>query len=254
MSHDTISNVIGRINKLRELSKNNQNEFEAANAAAAAALLVDRFQLSEMDLQVKGDKIAEAIEEIQDPLYRTGRAMAWIDSLTRALCDHYGCTGYWKHVTDPMGIAQKNPNAVRDSYKAYTLVGRRSDAAIIEYMFNWLQPVIIDLMKKNAYGRGMKFSQNYALGVVSGIKFQLEQENKSLRQEAELNNQSAAMVLLGNRCKDADVYMRKTVPGLQKRYHHLDGDVDARERGVQDGKAIHLSKGISASAGPRLLK
>ena len=128
MSRETMLNVIARVNKLRELSRANANEHEAANAAAAAAALIDRHQLSEMDLQVKGEKDVEPIEEIAQPLYKTGRAMLWVDNLAGTLCSHYGCSGYWKHVRDAMEIAQKNPNAVRDSYKAFTIVGRKSDA------------------------------------------------------------------------------------------------------------------------------
>lgn len=254
MSRDTIANVIGRINKLRELSKNNTNEHEAAAAAAAAAKLIDRHQLSEMDLEVKGEKTSEPIEEIGKPLFKTGRVMLWVDRLAAVLCEHYGCTGYFKHVYDAVGVFEKNPNARRDSYKAFTIVGRKSDAEVVQYMFDWLQPVIIELMKNNAYGKGMKYSQNYAIGVVQGIKRQLDLEHANTVAEAAKANQSQAMVLLDNRHALSKQHLESTVKGLRARQVSLRGDSEARERGIRAGESIQLKKGIGTSAGPLKLK
>lgn len=253
MSRDSIANVIGRINKLRELSKGNSNPNEAANAAAAAAALIARHQLSEMDLEIKGEKNSEPIEEIEKPLYQTGRAMLWIDRLSSVLCHHYGCSGYWNHVIDPMTIAAKNPNAKRDSYKAFKLIGRCSDAEIVRYMFDWLQPVIVDLMKTNAYGLGMKYSQNYALGVVQGIENQLKLEHVKTVAEATAANQSQAMVLMNNRHALSKKHMETTVKGLRARRSNLDSDLGAKQRGMRDGEAIHLKKGLGGNSAPNRL-
>ena len=253
MSRETIANVIARVNKLRELSKGNTNEHEAAAAARAAASLIDKFQLSEMDLELKGEKDAEPVEEIAEPLYETGRAMLWVDHLATALCEHNGCTYYWKHVYNPMKVAQKNPNASRDSYKAAVMVGRKSDSEIVRYMFTWLQPVIVDLMKTNAYGRGMRYSQNYALGVVKGIKYQLDLEHQEIKNEAAKTNQSQAMVLLDNRTTLAESHLKKTVK-LHKRQIALRNDAEAKMQGFQDGKSIQLKKGIGSGSNSKLLK
>lgn len=250
---DTIANVIARINKLRELAGNNANEFEAANAAAAATALIDRFQLSEMDLQVRGEKPAEPIEEIAEALYKTGRAMLWVDKLASILCEHNGCTYYWKHVTDAMAIAEKNPNAVRDSYKAATMVGRRGDTEIVRYMFHWLHTTIVDLMKTHAYGKGMRYSQNYAIGVVVGIKRQLDLEHAKTVAEAAASNQSQAMVLLDDRHKLSLAHLESTVK-LTRRQVSLRGDADARARGIKAGEAIQLKKALPGSNTNKLLK
>lgn len=252
MSHDTIANVVARINKLRELAKNNTNEHEAASAAGAAAKLIAKHQLSEMDLQVRGEKQSESVEQDREPLFKTGRAMPWIDKLIMALCDHYGCTGYWNHVTDANEVFAKNPNAIRDSYKAYMLVGRKSDMEVVRYMFAWLQPVIVHLMKSNASGYGMSYSQNYACGVVQGIDNQLKLEHKKIKEEAAANNQSQAMVLLDNRLATSKLHMKSTVKGLHSRRSYLDYDAHARGRGIKAGEKIRLTKGINSSEAKKL--
>lgn len=253
MSRDTIANVIARVNKLRELAKGTTNEHEAAAATGQAARLIDKHQLSEMDLQVKGEKDAEPISVLNDPLYKTGRAMAWISKLAVVLCEHYGCTGYWDHVVDPMTIANKNPKAVRDSYKAFKMVGRTSDAEVIRYMFDWLQPVIVDLMKVNASGRGMRYSQNYALGVVDGIDRQLKLEHERAHAEAARNNTSQAMILLDNRLVMSKDHMENNVKGLYQKYSNLKNDSDAKARGIRAGESISLNKGLNTSNSPKRL-
>lgn len=253
MSRDTIANVIARINKLRELAKGTTNEHEAAAATGQAARLIDKHQLSEMDLQVKGEKGSEPVEVLNEPLYKTGRAMAWVGRLALVLSEHYGCTGYWDHVVDPMEIASKNPKAVRNSYKAFKMVGRKSDSEIIRYMFDWLQPVIVDLMKVNAYGQGMRYSQNYALGVVAGIEKQLKLEHKRMQEEAATNNTSQAMVLLDNRFALSTTHMKTNVKGLRDKFSSLRNDSDARARGVKAGESISLNKGLNTSNAPKRL-
>lgn len=245
---DTIANVIARINKLRELAGNNANEHEAAAAAAAAAKLISKHQLSEMDLQVQGSKDAEPIEECSIPLHKTGRAMLWVGFLAMTLCEHYGCTGYWSHVNDAEEVFAKNPNAVRDSYKAFKMVGRKSDTDIVRYMFDWLHPVIVYLMKLNASGRGMKYSQNYATGVVQGIKNQLQLEHKAAKAEALANNQSQAMVLLDSRLALSENHLKKTVKGLHSKRSHLEYDSRARAQGITAGENIRLTKGLSGGS------
>lgn len=244
MSRDTIVNIIARVQKLRELAGNNANANEAANAAAAAASLIDRFQLSEMDLAVKEGKDQEPIEEIAEPLFKTGRTMLWVSVLANGLCEHYGCTGYLNTIRDAMEVSSKNPNAIRDSYKAFKIIGRKGDAEIVRYMFTWLQPVIIDLMKRNSYGKGMRHSQNYALGVVQGIKNQLALEHKKVVAEAAASNQSQAMVLLDSRTALSKDHMKKTVEGLHDRKSYLGSDREARDRGIRAGENIRLSKGM----------
>lgn len=252
---DTLANVIARINHLRTLAGNNTNENEAAAAAAAAAAakLIARHQLSEMDLQLKGEKGAEPIEQCSEPLYKTGRAMYWVGFLAMTLCEHYGCTGYWNHVADPEEVFAKNPDAVRDSYKAFMMVGRKSDMEVVRYMFTWLQPVIVYLMKSNASGRGMKYSQNYASGVVQGIKNQLKLEHKKTQEEAAVNNQSQAMVLLDSRLTLSQEHLKATVKGLHSKRSHLGYDPTARASGIKAGENIRLTKGIAAAPNNKLL-
>lgn len=248
----TLVNVIARIQKLRALAKSS-NEFEAANAAAAAAKLIDQHQLSEMDLQLKGEKEAEEVEVIEKPLFRTGRVMLWMDQLAQVLAGHYGCTIYLATVPLEADIT-KPMKGVRGTEKAMKMVGRKSDAEIVQYMFDWLQPLIIELTKTHAYGKGMAYSQNYALGVVKGIKTQLDRQHEEAKREAHAAGQSQAMVLLDNRAIVARQVLAAKVGRLNKRQSQLSSNAEAQARGRQAGENIQLKKGLGTSAPNKLLK
>lgn len=223
------------------------------NAAAAAARLIDRHQLSEMDLEVQGQKNAEPVLEDAEPLHKTGRAMPWVGYLAMTLCEHYGCTGYWNHANDAEEVFAKNPKAIRDSYKAFKMVGRKTDIEVVRYMFTWLQPVIVYLMKLNASGKGMKYSQNYGLGVVTGIKNQLAMEHKKAKEDAMASNQSQAMVLLDSRLAISQAHLKSSVKGLHTRYSNLGNDREAKQRGIAAGESIRLTKGLPGSGSNKLL-
>lgn len=248
---NSLSNVIARIQKLRVLSTST-NEHEAANAAAAAAKLIDQHQLSEMDLQVKGDKEAEEVQIIGKPLFRTGRIMLWMSQLAQVLASHYGCTLYVSTVSIEPDIT-KPSNKVRGTEKAMKMVGRPSDAEVVQYMYDWLQPVIIELTKKNAYGMGMAYAQNYAYGVVKGIKAQLECQHEEAKREAQIAGQSQAMVLLDNREALAVTFINSKMKLKKSQGSKLSGNAEAQERGKQVGERIQLRKGLDGGNSPKKL-
>lgn len=250
---EKISEVIAKVQKLRQLSKSN-NANEAAAAAAAADAIISKFQLSEADLEVKGERFAEPIEIIKDYLYESGRTMLWTHTLAQTLCKHYGCVYYVADVFDPTKVHAKNPNARRASYKAFTVVGRQSDFQIVKYMFTWLYEEIVRLMKLNAYGQGMNYAQNYALGVVEGIKQQLKAEHQKLEQESVKANTSQAMVLMNNRALEADKFMRANMKLKAGSSSSLRNDSTAFSQGVNAGKNIHLNKGLNSSGDIKKLK
>lgn len=250
---ETLQTIIAKIQKLRELGKNNTNPNEASAAARAADALIEKYQLVAADLEIKGQQ-AEPIEIIKESLYESGRVMLWVHNLATVLCDHYGCTYYVDTVEDFVKVAAKNPNARRTTFKALRMVGRRSDTEIVKYMFAWLQDEIARITKTNAYGQGMRYSQNYACGVVNGIKLQLNAERKSATEEANRAGQSAAMVMVSNRSKEAEKFMRSAIRLGSSGRSHLYKDEDAFSQGTEVGKRLHLNKGIEASSPNKTLK
>ena len=243
-----MQSVIDRINKLRALAASTTPN-EAAAAAAAADALISKHQLTEAQLIISGSKNDESIEIIRDHLHESGRVMLWIRELAHTLCDHYGCTYYIHTIFDPNKVAAKNANAKRATYKAFVLVGRRSDAEIVRYFFDWLRIVVDELVKKNARGQGMQYSQNYARGVVNGIRLQLKSERDKLVSEAAAANQSTAMVLMSNRAAEAEKFMRAAIKLTSGQGSKLGNDRDAFESGTEQGKQIRLSKGLNDGGG-----
>lgn len=250
---ESLATVIAKIQKLRSLAKSD-NPNEAANAAQAAAALIDKHQLTEADLQVKGEKQAEPIEIVSESLYESGRVMLWIHKLAQVLCEHYGCTYYVDTVEDFAKVAEKNPNARRTSFKAFRMVGRRSDADVVRYFFTWLQDEITHLTKTHAYGMGMKYSQNFARGCVSAIGVKLKEQHQTMVQEARATGQSQAMVLLDNRAKEASVYMNQKINLTSRPGSKLERDMNAFTHGVVVGKNIQLKQGLQGGKEPKKLK
>lgn len=245
---NSITTVIAKVNKLRELSKNNPNQHEAQAAAAAADRLISQHQLSEMDLQIKDSRAAESIEIISEALFTSGRVMLWKSQLAVILCNHYGCEVFVSTVSSDSGR--------RGTEKAYKVVGRRSDFDIVKYMFTWLSELITECCKNEASGMGHAFSQNYAIGIVQGIKNQLKAQHDNLKKEAKHQGMSAAMVLLDNRLTAAKDYLNQELGGKLKKSQPSKQSLHAGayQAGVQKGESIPLTKGIETSSERKMLK
>jgi hypothetical protein len=244
---ENIDSVIAKINKLRELAGHrNDNPNEAASAAAAAAILIDKFQLSEADLIIKGQQNAEPIEIIREALHESGRVMQWIKELTQVLCDHYGCTWYINTEFNPSKVFEKTQSKKRGTIKQFICVGRKSDFEIIKYFFTWLKETINDLIVANARGMGMEYSQNYGCGCVNGIRFQLANEHNKLKEEAARLNQSTAMVVLDKRAVEAEAFLRATIKLGKAPSSKLGRNLDAFVQGTKRGKNIQLKTGLGS--------
>lgn len=248
---ESLSNVIAKIQKLRALSIN-ENVHEASSAAAAANKLIEKHQLSEMDLEVRGEKTSEPVEIVSESLYESGRVMLWVHNLAQVLCEANGCSYYVRTEADFAKVFEENPNAKRGTYKAFKIVGRKSDTEIVRYFFSWLREEIIQLTKKHAYGAGMKYSQNFAIGCVEAIKQKLNEQHRETVREAQAQGQSQAMILLDNRAIESESYMNKTLKLKAGSRSHLRSDADAFQHGKSVGSNISLNKGLGAADTNRL--
>lgn len=240
------ADIIDKIRQLRALSKNN-NVFESAAAAAAADKLIEKYRISEADLQTES---SEKPDEDSSVLYETARTITWKYVLCHNLAVHYGCTVWNNWAVGLSSDFRKNNRKV----SRYRLVGRKSDREIVSYMFAWLSMEIERLTKLNCKGQGHITSQSYAEGAVSGIKQQMDLSKAEMKKEAQQAGQTQALVKLDARQEESKAALRILHPELVYKTKTIARHIDqnAYGDGVRAGKSIHLGKAMGG-AGPKLL-
>lgn len=92
--------IIDRIKKILELAKNSSNEEEAATAAARAAELMTKFEITEAELAIEAgvEHTPEPIEHhvIRDDGKVRQRRSAWRGIIAGAVAQSYGCRSYFQ--------------------------------------------------------------------------------------------------------------------------------------------------------------
>lgn len=234
-----IDSIIAKVQKLLALA-NSSNANEAASAAAAANRLIDQYRLSEADIATDSVEIDPMMED-DHFIYETGRIIPWKQSLVTVIAGHYGCAVF-NSVTYPTGR----------KVSRFKLVGRKSDIAIVNYMFSYLSTECMRLCEKEAYGQGKVFAASYCAGFVAGIRQQLSESRK----EAEKVATSTAIVAINNRQKEAadfmnSLYRLKSVKGGSS----ARTDYGAFSAGMRQGRNTHLGSGLNSAGngGVRLL-
>lgn len=235
-----MSSIIDRVQKLLALSKSS-NIHEATNAAAAANKLIDQHRLSEADLESKNDvQELEPIEEDTEVLYETGKVTTWKQSLIGVLTRHYGVV-YWNDNYYPNGR----------KVSRFRIVGRRSDLAIVKYMFNWLQLEITRLSTIETKGLGRVFAASYCVGFVNGIAKQL----KATRMEAQKDATETAIIKINAREEEARKRMYELHTDLVTVKNRSAAQIDglAYRAGQSQGEALHLGATMNSGVGSKLL-
>lgn len=235
----SIENIISKVQKLLALSKSS-NANEAAAATNAANKLIDQYRLSTADLSEDSGEIDPMME---DPgvVYETGRVVPWKQSLVVTLANHYGCATF---ISCNYATGRK--------VSRFKLVGRKSDIAIVNYMFSYLSAECARLCEKEAHGQGKVFANSYCTGFVAGIRQQLSESRK----EAEKEATGTAIVAINNRQKEASNFMNK-LHNLKNSKGGSSAQTDYRafNAGLQQGRNMHLGAGLNAgnNTGVRLL-
>lgn len=235
----SIENVISKVQKLLALSKS-ANANEAAAATNAANRLIDQYRLSVADLSEDSTEIDPMMED-SGAIYETGRIVPWKQSLVVTLARHYGCATF---------ISAVYPTGRKVS--RFKLVGRKSDIAIVNYMFSYLSAECARLCEKEAHGQGKVFANSYCSGFVAGIRQQLSESRK----EAEKEATGTAIVAINNRYREATDFMYK-LHNLTSSKGHSSAQTNFRafNAGLQQGRNMHLGAGLNAGnkTGVRLL-
>lgn len=225
-----IDSIISKVKKLLALSSSS-NANEAANAAALANKLIDQYRLSTADLSGDSSEIDPMMED-QGFVYETGRIIQWKSHLVCLLASHYGCAVF-NSLSYPQGR----------KVSRYKLVGRKSDIAIVNYMFAYISSECSRLCEKEAHGKGRIFANSYCEGFVSGIRSQLSESRK----EAEKEATGAAIVAINRREAEAKDFMNSLHRlGKSKGGSSSQLNYSAFNAGMMQGKSMHLGAGLNS--------
>jgi Protein of unknown function (DUF2786) len=233
-----MSDILDRVRRLLALSKSG-NSNEAAAAAAAANRLIDKYRLSEIDLEISGST-AEPVEEDVDYIYETGRTTPWKMRLMGVLVQHYGLA-HWNDNHYPQGR----------KVSRFRLIGRKSDITIAKYMFTWLVTECQRLADLEAKGNGRVYVESFCQGFVVGIADQL----KASRSEIQKESTSAAIVKMDGRVAEATDWMRQHRTNLVygKSSSHVRLDQTGLASGKSKGAAFHLGASLTSASGTKML-
>lgn len=257
----TREQMIAKIQKLLNLAEDNTNEAQAAAAAVKAQELMTQWAIDEAALDaasgVQSDPFTSETVPYLDKTYDR-----WEGSLLMAIGDATS--------THPF----RNNNQ-----RLFTFVGRSKDVAIAVYMFCTIRNLLERLSRTRLSEHGketklktgksiynaqqcrtlsgchptvyrQRWLDSWLIGAAAGVKAKLDEQ----RQQTTVNN-STALVVLENRSLEAEAYaVEKFKLTPSKALKSRKWFNDAYTKGIQDGKAVELRKGITAAPAPRSLE
>lgn len=238
---DTIPNInaiLDKVRKLRELAARSTSLAESATAAAQADAIIQRYRLSEADVEAAGNVPTEAIDSPEEPLWSGyGRTDTVAMRLSAVLAGHYGCVSY----------RERTRVGGRTESVTLRLAGRASDVAIVRYMFVWLRAEIERLAQREPGSARPSFRH----GAVSGIEAAL---NASMRATVAAQTRSGAgAMVLSSRAAEAQAWLVAASPKMGKA-RPVGGDLDARAfaRGMRAGREMPLGAVLPEGRGRML--
>lgn len=234
-----ISSVINKVKALLNLANNAaaQNSNEAAAAAANAAYLMDKYRITQEQLDEK-DKEKISIHN-NKPFISWERQTYWKYKLALILLNHFGCTSFiWKQ--------KSSATASRTTYR-YDLipVGTETDVALAKYLYSWIEFQIQTYCDVEA--PSFKYNKTeraaWCVGAVDGVKFQLDKERDTLKQEfAEDKESSSALIKVENRLSEAQKFLNENVKLSSVKTVNSKSlyEKEMREKGFERGKEIDV--------------
>lgn len=241
-----LDKVKRQIRNLLALANNNPSAEEAASAAAQAQRLMEKYRIESIAYTKEGADVEQITSH--DPLYTSGRVALWRQHLAKALADANYCTIY-------MSYSGSRQNSIM-------LVGRKSDADAVRYLFLYCSNQIEKLCKKYlsdkhlSKSKGRVAGNNFKLGAAKTVADRLEKATSLARKNAEkefdrkkIEGKSTAIVKfsdavtqLQKRKEELADWMGENLTlkkGPKVNYY---ADADAYGAGQKAGKKIELDK------------
>lgn len=223
--------MLEQIKKLLKLGESSNANEAAAAIAKAHALMFKHGIESSMLHENNGTDEDEEVVEFFDPLFKpSGRQIpAWVVRLASMLGRSRGCQVY------------------RSRWRDLSVLGRREDVAALRFLFEFCRREIEILARRNAFGEGRTYVNNYRIGCVDAIAAAITAEQRAALAQIRAGATSEralvaidnAVVKIKNRHTAAAEFGRKKL-GLRPRSgHRINADAKARAAGLRDGASIY---------------
>lgn len=226
-------NIIDKVRKLRTLAENSAATVdEAAAAARAAELLIQKHALAEAELDSVSQELLEAIIEDGNPLTDWGqRQKVWQNILLHALAENYNCSNVLKN---------------KDGHLNIFTIGRPSDIAIMRYQFAYFVLELTRLAqllapKTLARGSGKTWYNSFYRGAVSAISSSLKAARKEVRQQAS----STALVFIDKHKQEVEAFKAKLYPWSKTKQMGGSFDPEAYRMGQQAGGGLQAKPALA---------
>jgi hypothetical protein len=219
-----IQSIIERVRKLLALSQSD-NANEAAAATAKANALIDQYRISVEQIGEAEDPLSIETE----PLYQGDRIMAWRKLLAVRLSRHYGCY-HWNN---------KTANGLK-----LMIAGRKSDVAVLRYMFAYITSECERIGVKECKGRGRSYAESYRQGFVAGVTDKLAESRKQAA--ADTADGQTSLVKLDSRALEARRHVEQAIPLGRGKRLALGRDGAAFANGQAAGGRLHLGNGLGS--------
>jgi len=170
--------ILAKIRALRELSRNNSNPNEAANAAAAAERLCQENRISEATL----DASAPSSGPVEAEVDQFARIEPWRSYLLTDLAKHHGCAVVYLYTP-------------KRGYEA-VCYGAETDVEVVREMYSWLTAEV----EKMAEAMPPRQQRSFKVGASEGIRDAMQEAHDRAQRGAP----STALAVLDARLQAAE--------------------------------------------------
>jgi len=226
-------NIIDKVRKLRALSEDKAASIEeAASAARAAELLIQKHALEEAELGAITQELLEAIIDDPNPLTDWDkRQKVWQNVLLHALAENYNCSNVLKH---------------KDGRLNLFTIGRPSDIAVMRYQFAYFVLELSRLAQLLApstlrRGSGKTWHNSFYHGAVDAIISSMKEARQEVRQQAS----SAALMVVDQRMEDVLALKQKLYPWSRTTSTSRRLDPNAYRLGQQAGSGLQAKPALA---------
>jgi len=227
----TKEEILSKIKKLRALAES-QNDNEAANARKFAEKLIEKYQITEEDLNSIKDK--GPLYGENEKLFHSSIVIPWKNQLALGIANHFGCYIVQEELVPADGSHEYD----------YYVYGEDEDTESVKFAFSAFEKQINALVLTNCIGRGHVYISSYCEGVVQSIRSNIEIDgieipkiNSKLSKPDKMVVTSGIGVGLAITSKDKEKPVEKSV---SVNGSNAIRDIMAFLKGLQDGRNLSL--------------
>jgi len=231
--------IIDRVKKILALANNNTNEHEAASAAATAAKLMEKYNLSQSEVIIK--ELSDEDCVTKDTAGKEYRAMPkWMGSIAIGVARMFDCECKFEFNFGRKSIAFYG-------YDVDVIVCKQTYIYLLDEI-NRLTDVWWQTADQRFYGQSAnKCKNSYKQGISNTINTRLSAETKERKQREQVQQAGTSLVIVK---KNA---IAKKFGGFKyKSGRTRTGDHSAYQAGRSAGHAVNWNRQVSGATQGRL--